>query len=58
MMRLFLIGAMKACGAAVLGWLPAAFMLLLLSGCVKWEKDPLAAYSIDPKSFNFYVVAF
>lgn len=49
---------LKTVTAAVLGWIPAALMLVLLSGCVKMERDPLAVYHVDPKAFQFFVVPF
>ncbi len=58
MIQAMLSGLAKTTTAALLGWLPAALMMLLLSGCVKWEKDPLAAYTADPKAFNFWLVYF
>lgn len=50
-----------------MNWFPIAALPVLavvllvavaLSGCVKVERDPLAAYFVAPKAFNLWIVSF
>jgi len=40
--------------------LPLVAVLVILAmamgGCIRWEKDPLAAYTADPKAFQLWVI--
>lgn len=36
----------------------AVVALLVLGGCVRWEKDPLAVYSTDPKALEIPALTF
>ena len=49
---------LKAALSALIGWIPAAVMLLVIAGCARWEDDPLAVYRADPKAFQLWIVSF
>jgi cytochrome b subunit of formate dehydrogenase len=35
-----------------------ALAILILTGCARWDHDPLSVYQMDPKSFEVPVMTF